>query len=61
LEKQLRSQGTAVEVFLYEGAEHGFLAYTRHPEYDPEAAQQAWRRTVAFLDGYLKKSPQGPR
>jgi dienelactone hydrolase len=38
LEKQLRSQGTPVEVFLYEGAEHGFLAYTRHPEYKPDAA-----------------------
>jgi dienelactone hydrolase len=44
-----------VEVFLYEGAEHGFLAYTRHPEYNPEAAQQAWKRAVAFLDGYLTK------
>jgi carboxymethylenebutenolidase len=55
LEKQLCSQATAVEVFLYEGAEHGFLAYTRHPEYNPEAAKQAWKRTVAFLDGYLKK------
>src|SRR5262249_47648708 len=29
LEKQLRSQGTSVEVFLYEKADHGFLAYTR--------------------------------
>jgi carboxymethylenebutenolidase len=55
LEKQLRAQGTAVEVFLYEGAEHGFLAYTRHPEYNPEAARQAWKRTVAFLDGHLRK------
>lgn len=55
LEKQLRSQGTPVEVFLYGGAEHGFLAYTRHPEYNPDAAQEAWKRTVAFLDRTLKK------
>src|SRR5262245_60783404 len=55
LEKQLRSQGTPVEVFLYEGAEHGFLAYTRNPEYKPDAAQEAWKRTVAFLDRTLKK------
>jgi carboxymethylenebutenolidase len=55
LEKQLRSQRTPVEVFLYEGAEHGFLAYTRHPEYKPDAAQEAWKRTVAFLDRSLKK------
>jgi len=55
IEKQLRSQGTSVEVFLYEGAEHGFLAYTRHPEYKADAAQEAWKRTVAFLDRTLKK------
>jgi carboxymethylenebutenolidase len=55
LEKQLRSQSTPVEVFLYEGAEHGFLAYTRHPEYKPDAAQEAWKRTVAFLDRSLKQ------
>lgn len=55
LEKQLRSQRTPVEVFLYEGAEHGFLAYTRHAEYRPDAAQEAWKRTVAFLDRSLKK------
>jgi carboxymethylenebutenolidase len=55
LEKQLRSQGTPVELFLYEGAVHGFLAYTRHPEYKPDAAQEAWKRAVAFLDRYLKK------
>jgi carboxymethylenebutenolidase len=55
LEKQLRSQSTPVEVYLYEGAEHGFLAYTRHPEYKPDAAQEAWKRTVAFLDRSLKQ------
>jgi carboxymethylenebutenolidase len=55
LSKQLRSQRTPVEVFLYEGAEHGFLAYTRHPEYNPDAAREAWKRTVAFLNRTLKK------
>jgi carboxymethylenebutenolidase len=54
VEKELRSRGTTVEVFLYDGAEHGFLAYTRHPEYNPEAAQLAWSRTIAFLRRYLK-------
>jgi len=55
LEKQLRAQGTHVEVLLYADADHGFLAYTRHPEYNADAAKEAWRRTVAFLDGRLKK------
>ena len=43
------------EIVRYEGAEHGFLAYTRHPEYKPDAAQEAWKRTVTFLNKYLKK------
>lgn len=54
LEKQLKSQGTVAEVFLYDECDHGFLAYTRHPEYNATAAQEAWRRSVAFLDKHLK-------
>lgn len=52
LEKILKAQGTPVEVFLYEGANHGFLAYTR-PFYKPEAGKLAWERTVKFLHRYL--------
>ncbi len=37
------------EVHLYEGADHGFLAYTRPPRYDPVAGALSWQRTVAFL------------
>jgi carboxymethylenebutenolidase len=50
---QLRSQRTPVELFLYDGADHGFLAYTRQPEYNPNAAQLAWTRTIAFLRRHL--------
>lgn len=42
-EKLLKAQGTPVEVFLYEGADHGFLAYTR-PFYKPGLAKLAWTR-----------------
>lgn len=52
-EKVLRAQGTPVEVFLYEGADHGFLAYTR-PFYKPDAARLAWTRTTQFLRKHLK-------
>lgn len=52
-EKLLRAQGTPVEVFLYEGANHGFLAYTR-PFYKPDAAKLAWTRAMQFLHKYLK-------
>jgi carboxymethylenebutenolidase len=53
LEKVLKEQATPVEVFLYEGVEHGFLAYTR-PSYHPEAAALAWKRTAEFLGRHLK-------
>jgi carboxymethylenebutenolidase len=53
-EKMLKSQGTPVEVFLYEGANHGFLAYTR-PFYKPEAAKLAWGRAIQFLHKYLSR------
>lgn len=53
LEKMLRAQETPVEVHLYEGADHGFLAYTR-PYYQPEAAKLAWARSIQFLQKHLK-------
>lgn len=53
LERMLRAQSTPVEVHLYEGADHGFLAYTR-PYYKPDAAKLAWTRTTEFLKKYLK-------
>lgn len=41
------------EIFTYEGADHGFLAYTR-PFYKPIEAQLAWDRAVRFLQKHLK-------
>jgi len=52
-EKMLKTQGTVVEVFLYEGADHGFLAYTR-PFYKPDAAKLAWARATRFLHKHLR-------
>jgi carboxymethylenebutenolidase len=54
IEKILKSQAAPVEVFLYEGADHGFLAYTR-PYYKPDAARLAWSRTVEFFRRQLRK------
>lgn len=53
LERMLRAQSTPVEVHLYEGADHGFLAYTR-PYYKPDAAKLAWARAAEFLHKNLK-------
>ena len=52
LVKELKNQRTPVELFTYEGAGHGFLAYTR-PTYNAEAAKLAWRRAVPFMHKYL--------
>ena len=52
-EKMLRAQGTPVELFQYEGADHGFLAYTR-PYYRPDYAKLAWSRATEFLRKHLK-------
>ena len=54
LEEILKSHKTPVELFLYEGADHGFLAYTR-PFYRPDDAKLAWRRTTEFLGKHLKE------
>lgn len=54
LEEIFRKQKTPVELYLYEGADHGFLAYTR-PYYRPDDAVLSWRRTVEFMNKHLKK------
>jgi carboxymethylenebutenolidase len=53
LEKTLKAQGTPAQLFLYEGADHGFLAYTR-PFYKPDYAKLAWSRATQFLHEQLK-------
>lgn len=52
LVKELKGQRTPVELFTYEGAGHGFLAYTR-PTYKADAAKLAAERAVQFLRKYL--------
>ena len=56
LEAMLRAQRTPVEVHLYEGADHGFLAYTRPPRYNAAAGALSWQRTVAVLDRTLRRA-----
>ena len=54
LEEILKAQKTPVELFMYEGADHGFLAYTRE-FYRPDYAKLAWKRTTEFLGKHLNK------
>lgn len=46
--KNLKAHKIPTEAYWYEGADHGFLAYTR-PTYKPDAAKLSWDRTIAFL------------
>jgi carboxymethylenebutenolidase len=55
LEAMLTAQRTPTELHLYEGADHGFLAYTRPPRYNAAAGALSWRRTAAFLDRTLRR------
>lgn len=51
LEQTLRTQGTPVEMFLYD-AGYGFFAYERS-SYNAEAAALAWSRTARFFKRHL--------
>jgi carboxymethylenebutenolidase len=55
LEKRLKARKIPVELFWYDGADHGFLAYTR-PFYRPDYAKLSWERTITFLNRQLKAS-----
>jgi carboxymethylenebutenolidase len=53
LEALLRSLGQQAEFFVYPGTQHGFFNDDRPEVYNPEAARQAWERTLAFLREHL--------
>jgi carboxymethylenebutenolidase len=53
LEATLREHGQSVETHIYSGAGHAFFNDTRPEAFRPEAAADAWQRTIAFLRRYL--------
>jgi carboxymethylenebutenolidase len=46
LEQQLKALGKKVELVVYPGARHAFFNDTRKEVYKPDAAEDAWRRTL---------------
>jgi len=53
LEQQLKSLGKQVDVIIYKGADHAFFNDTRPTVYVPEAAADAWQRTIDFFRKHL--------
>lgn len=51
-EAALKANGVTYEMHTYPGTRHGFHNYST-PRYDPEAAQLAWERMVAFFNEHL--------
>jgi carboxymethylenebutenolidase len=51
--KGLQEVGKGAEVKIYPKAGHAFFNETR-PSYSPEAASDAWKRTLAFFQARLK-------
>jgi carboxymethylenebutenolidase len=54
LEEQLKAAGKEVETHIYPGVDHAFLNDERPEVYSPDAASDAWRRTLAFLRAHLR-------
>jgi carboxymethylenebutenolidase len=54
LEAKLAATTHETEVVVFPGAGHAFANDTRPDAYRPEAAADAWERTVAFLGAHLR-------
>jgi carboxymethylenebutenolidase len=56
-EAALKANGTPSEGHTYKAANHGFHNDTT-PRYDEAAAKQAWERTLAWFNKYLREPPK---
>jgi len=52
-EAALKANNKTYQLFVYEGAQHGFHNDTT-PRYDEAAAKLAWQRTMDFFNKYVK-------
>ena len=55
LEQQLKALGKKVDVIIYPNADHAFFNDARPAVYVPEAAADAWQRTIEFFRKHLSK------
>ena len=55
MEKDLKDAGKQATFYTYPGTTHWFFESNRPDAYDPAAAALAWERTLAFLNGELRR------
>lgn len=53
-DEALKKAGKTADIKIYAGAKHGFFNDTRPEAYNPEAAADAWARTLKFFRERLK-------
>ena len=53
LEKTLKAKGKDVETVVYPESGHGFFNDTRPEAHDPDASEDAWKRTTALFERAL--------
>jgi carboxymethylenebutenolidase len=53
-EAALKAASIEYKIYIYEGAGHAFFNDTRSERYHKEAAELAWKRTIAFFKEKLK-------
>jgi carboxymethylenebutenolidase len=53
LDEELTQNGVTHEFHIYPGTEHAFFNDTRPHIYNPEAAQDAWEKTLQWFRKYL--------
>ncbi len=58
--RELDQRGIGSEVVVYEGAKHAFFCDAR-PAYHPEATAQAWQRTLAWFERYVRGAAAATR
>jgi len=54
LEKKLRAMGKMADAVVYPSADHAFFNDTRPEVFNPEAAEDAWNRTVGLFREHLR-------
>ena len=54
-EQELKKLGKDVQLVIYPGASHAFFNDTRKEVYKPDAAADAWRRTIDLLRSTLSR------